>query len=444
MPSTVELNTLQQRSGVAGVGQAVPAALPKFMAAMRSYDDSADPALRIIGLGSSVGVGATLPDAATQAPSAYFFNKISAAFNRLGNLNLTHTNGAVNGSIITDGNLTSYAAAKTAAGGTPTIALLAYGMNDAGQYYSGQTYPGVYTALVALCQSIIRDGGDPVLCTTPHPHTGRYPWTGFSGGFTYPPGGVRIPAATVEAQVISGDWSETGVTIPASYIYKRTNDAIRQVGFDLGIPVLDVEKYWFRAVALFGEDALFNTGEYVHPNLLGHQQSYWRAIDDFVAGLSQANVAFSLRQPSVVTARKLNNSTRVNTTALSNDSELVFDMAANEVWKVDYDVFFTAPTANDLKVGIDLPSGAVGTFGVHGPANDASTFDTHPFIGRASGIAGGSLQMGGIGADSFGKITALIVNGSTPGTVSLQFAQATAGGTTTIYSRSHLVARRMS
>jgi hypothetical protein len=38
-------------------------------------------------------------------------------------------------------------------------------------------------------------------------------------------------------------------------------------------------------VAKFGEAALFNVGETVHPNLLGHQNSYWLAIDEFLEGV---------------------------------------------------------------------------------------------------------------------------------------------------------------
>lgn len=79
-----------------------------------------------------------------------------------------------------------------------------------------------------------------------------------------------------------------GRTIPISHRHYRVNQAMRRAAVDLGVPLIDVEYYWFKAVAENGQDALFNAGEFNHPNLLGHQLSYWQAIYDFVDSLSES------------------------------------------------------------------------------------------------------------------------------------------------------------
>jgi hypothetical protein len=81
--------------------------------------------------------------------------------------------------------------------------------------------------------------------------------------------------------------------------------------------------------------------------------------------------------------------------------------------------------------------------GLIGPANDATTFDTSPGIFRGTTVNGGSLQAGGNGADSFAILKALVRTSTTPGAVTVQFAQAAASGTTTIYSDTSMRARRV-
>jgi hypothetical protein len=268
------------------------AALPALMAAVGVYNDAVRPPLRVIGLGSSVGVGVSLPNPAVDAPAPYFAVGLARAVNQLGNMTMPVTNGSVYGSVIASGTATDYAAAKTAAGGVPAVVPLAYGMNEGtpGQYHGQTTLPGVYTTLRALTALIEADGADVVVMTTPHPHSTRYPWTDPAVG-TYPGGATFIPALTAAASVVAGDWSGSGVIIPASYRHLRVNQQLRRAAYDLGLPLIDVERYWFKAVAAHGEDALYDAGQYVHPNLLGHQQSYHLAIDDFFAVLTEATVS---------------------------------------------------------------------------------------------------------------------------------------------------------
>lgn len=271
-------------------------ALPNLTKALTTQDDTARTTIRVLGLGSSVGLGPNGALDAVNAPSARFNTRLTGEINRLGNLLLSFYNGSVGGTTISGGQSTDYAAGKTAAGGTPKVVLLAYGMNDGrpGQYHAQQTLPGIYTNGKQLIQAIQSDGGDPVLMTSPHPHSTRYPWTEVVSGPIY---SVNNPASTAVASVVTSAWYG-GATVPASYRHLRANDQIRRLGADMGVPVLDAERYWFQAVATYGEDALFNTGEYVHPNLLGHQQSYWKAIDDFITGLIKPTVLSSTPPPT--------------------------------------------------------------------------------------------------------------------------------------------------
>lgn len=270
------------------------AALPYFSKFVREYNDNTAPVGRIIGLGSSVGQGATLPDVATQAPVARLFERLSDAINPLGNMNLTVTNGSVGGTamISSINGDADYADAKTAAGGTPVLVAVAYGMNDGepALYHNGQTYPGVYTHGKTLLDAVRADGGDCIFFTTPHPHSTRHPaWTMPDGiPVIYPASGVMIPDGTTGESVVMVT-SPSGESVPASYRHLRVNEAIRSLA-NYGAVVIDVEAYWFDAVAKHGEDALYDTGQYNHPNLLGHQESYWAAIEDFVRGLDRGAV----------------------------------------------------------------------------------------------------------------------------------------------------------
>lgn len=266
---------------------------PRLMRAFQTYRHDLQLAVNIGGFGSSVGVGATLPDAATQAPVAYFKTKFKATIDP-GNLyNIVVSNQSVNGSTISES--VAKLASVVSGGFTPKLCVLAYGMNDAqvAIYNAGQTFPAVYTSVMQFVNGARALGSDVILMTTPHHKTA-------SGStlYTMPNGIPQVYPTSVAANVppesllppasasnISADFLGTGTNLTASHRHLRVNEAMRQAATDAGIPLIDVERYWFKAVAKYGEAALFNTGETVHPNLLGHQSSYWLAIDEFLEGV---------------------------------------------------------------------------------------------------------------------------------------------------------------
>lgn len=249
---------------------------------------------RAYGFGSSVEVGATLPDPATQAPIAKFFEYLNGTVNKQGIYPLSFVNKGVNGSAINDFLLTQWPAV-VAEGVYPDIALFVYGMNDfpTALYNAGQTFSdnGFKQRLRTAIRKVRDAGGDVVLTTTPHPYIANYSWSMPPAvSQTWPsasPAPVSdeniIPPAS--ESVVEFVWN--GIKIKAGVRFLRGNDAIRQIAVEMGCVLIDVEKYWFDAVAKYGESALFNVGQTVHPNLFGHQKSYWLAFEEFFANVDR-------------------------------------------------------------------------------------------------------------------------------------------------------------
>jgi hypothetical protein len=92
-------------------------------------------------------------------------------------------------------------------------------------------------------------------------------------------------------------------------------------------------------------------------------------------------------------------------------------------------------------VGVTAPTGASGSFSVRGAQTAAASFDNHTMIEGVSAIGGAAWTLGTIGAGNTTPITveALVVNGGTPGNVTLQWAQGTSSATATrVFARSFL------
>ncbi|MGD1270750.1 phage tail fiber protein [Klebsiella oxytoca] len=276
------------------------ALFPKFINKLTAYRHGItgyQDLFRAYGFGSSVQVGATLPDPATQATIAKFFEYLNKTVNRGGIYPLSFENRGVNGSSINNFIVNQWPGV-VAEGVYPDIALFVYGMNDfpTANYNAGQTFNenGFKQRLRTAINLVREAGGDVVLTTTPHPNIGEYSWSmppsvnqvwpSFS---PLPVSDEDIIPSAAESNV-TFEWN--GVNIQAGVRFLRGNDAIRQIAVEMGCVLIDVEKYWFDAVAKYGETALFNRTpeiQTVHPNLLGHQQSYWLAFEEFFANMDK-------------------------------------------------------------------------------------------------------------------------------------------------------------
>jgi hypothetical protein len=135
---------------------------------------------------------------------------------------------------------------------------------------------------------------------------------------------------------------------------------------------------------------------------------------------------------------KASNETISNSNTLQNDDDLVFAMAANDVWIITLILKTQILTASDFQFKIVTPSGATGTVLYH------------VFVDGTGQNVAGVLNVNINAAINFlpgtsaiyeWRIELVIVNGSTAGNLQLQWAQVTAVAENTIvYAGSSLVA----
>lgn len=138
--------------------------------------------------------------------------------------------------------------------------------------------------------------------------------------------------------------------------------------------------------------------------------------------------------------RKSADETVNNSTTLQNDDDLVFALAANEVWMVQLLLLIDSSTVADIRFGWAYPSGCTikwsGTDYYWGTTNTS-----------AIPIQTNAVDIPGIGAGSVKGwwVAAIVINGSTAGNLNLQWCQATAEvSDTKLLANSCLVASKVS
>ena len=393
-------------------GRASAASMPQLFAAMANYNFTTRPPIYIASFGSSVSVGATLPNAALQAPCGHFVYDLQARFPGPGGLtyNFQCANMSVNGATVKQFpaawiEYTTYALSgvtintpgtgyavgdwetvnqgpntqggavivtAVSSGGVPTAiaispypgtitltdtstpstslysvasnvptlngappntsvgeqtgtgtgltvnitsvglptpaaVLFAYGMNERGplQYNAGETLQGGLRQQGAAIQTVQAAGADSVVTTTTHESVvweGSASWAwntsiqcALADFMT-----TCIPSATPNYSVVdpttsvtTGDLANLGTPITVDSRLIQVNTGFRAKASQYHSALIDAEKYWFEALEtetaaqgsqLAAEQVLFSVAG-PHPDLLGHQLSYWKAIDDFTAAL---------------------------------------------------------------------------------------------------------------------------------------------------------------
>lgn len=118
--------------------------------------------------------------------------------------------------------------------------------------------------------------------------------------------------------------------------------------------------------------------------------------------------------------------TVLNSTTLQDDDELLFAVAANEVWQFEGVLIVNAHPAPDIKLTFTGPTGAVGSYGLISQDTSNNTVVGAAALGNATGIATAA-QLKAI------RFWGGIHNGSTAGSLKLQWAQNTADAGTNIY-----------
>ena len=131
-----------------------------------------------------------------------------------------------------------------------------------------------------------------------------------------------------------------------------------------------------------------------------------------------------------------------NDNALQNDDDLLFPIAANEVWHFKFVLNHLSGTTPDIKYAITIPSGTIRYayfcyvsigFGPYGKVLASAT----AFVVDGLGVTDGTHNL-------ITVIEGIVINGATPGNVQLQWAQNTAEATdTTVKAGSCLIAHRL-
>lgn len=125
--------------------------------------------------------------------------------------------------------------------------------------------------------------------------------------------------------------------------------------------------------------------------------------------------------------RKAASQTVNNSTTMQNDTHLVFPVAANETWVVSYEIWVSAfDPAADLKIEIDLPSGAAMLARAELIDSTTGTIDDTD-INASPGVAFALLAASG--SAKWLRVKVIVRNGATPGNCQLEWAQQTAQAT---------------
>jgi hypothetical protein len=122
----------------------------------------------------------------------------------------------------------------------------------------------------------------------------------------------------------------------------------------------------------------------------------------------------------IVTKRKIADQSISSSTVLANDSDLLFSIAANEEWLVQFQISISGTLGSTgIKVAVTTPTGATLEADAMYMGGSVST----TLSGRSS--VSGTPFLNFVPADSTAVVNGFvwILNGATAGTLNLQFAQ---------------------
>lgn len=166
------------------------------------------------------------------------------------------------------------------------------------------------------------------------------------------------------------------------------------------------------------------------------------AVDDVWFDTATASEGLDL--PLLV--RKTGDTSRASTTTRTADPDLVVAVDANDIVRIEYDVYYEGAAAGFVSFELTGPTGAAGRWAATGLYTGATTSDETTHRTRSISIGGGGMGFGAIGAGSVVhvRISALIRNGATAGNVELKWAQGASNATATIVKTdSHLVYQKV-
>jgi hypothetical protein len=141
-----------------------------------------------------------------------------------------------------------------------------------------------------------------------------------------------------------------------------------------------------------------------------------------------------------VVKRKTADESVTSSTTLQDDDHLTFAVAANEEWVVEAYLDVAITSANGFKVAFNAPSGATINAFVGFDMNVDGSFSSGQTTVIDTAV---SAPFGTAATRVFARAHLWVLNGATPGTITLRWAQVTASGTTTMAKGSFMVAHRI-
>ena len=145
-------------------------------------------------------------------------------------------------------------------------------------------------------------------------------------------------------------------------------------------------------------------------------------------------------QSTPLIVRKTSDETINNDDTLQNDDELLFAVAANEVWAFEINIYYESDFTPDIKLAVTFPNGATVVW------QAPSGYDTSSMENKIKRISGASGSATFIADDKKSLIVmkGIIANGATAGNLQLQWAQGTATAVDTkMLANSHIIARKL-
>lgn len=131
--------------------------------------------------------------------------------------------------------------------------------------------------------------------------------------------------------------------------------------------------------------------------------------------------------------RKTSDESISNSAAMQDDDELLFAIGASENWVFKIWMIYQAGTTGDMDLAITTPSGSTVIYGI---LNDA--------VHVVATSSGGELFAAGDNENEQLVVYGTVVNSTTAGDVTLQWAQNVSNGTATIVrANSYLTAWRL-
>jgi hypothetical protein len=143
-------------------------------------------------------------------------------------------------------------------------------------------------------------------------------------------------------------------------------------------------------------------------------------------------------------ARKTADESVTSSSILQDDNHLNLPVLANEVWQIEYNLLYAAPAAADLRIAFTFPSGGRIDASVFWFTAGTGVVNIARWSTATSPAADQILDAGGASVRFLAPIRGLYANGSTGGTLTLQWAQGTSDATaTTLYANSTLYAVKL-